>query len=112
MTTLKPNATEESTYAVVVSFVDDTGAAVTPSAATWTLTDKDNTVKNSRSAVTISGLDTSVTIVLSGDDLAMSSANDRIRKLLIQATYDSDMGTDLPLNAQATFYIDNLTAVT
>lgn len=105
-TTIKTQANEESTFKITVAFFDAADAAVTPKSATWSLLDKDGNVVNSRDAVTITPLDTTVDIVLSGDDLLR--ADGKTRKLLVQAIYDSDEGTDLPLNDELTFQIYNL----
>lgn len=111
--TLTTHANEESTFVVTVAFTDTTGAAVTPNnGLNWTLTDTRGNVVNSRSAVSITP-GASVTIVLSGDDLALPSAlYGRDRVLTVQGTYDSDLGNALPLKEQIVFTIDDLTAVT
>jgi hypothetical protein len=109
---LNLHAIEESVYAVTVAFLDDTSAAVTPSAATWTLTDTAGTVVNSRSAVAISPLSTSATIVLSGNDLALSSTlRGTTRVLLVEYTYTSSLGSNLPGKDEVVFVIDSLVGV-
>ncbi len=66
--TLTTNAVEKSTYIVTAAFTDEDGDAVTPNAGlVWTLTDMNGVVINSREDVSISP-DTSVDIVLSGND--------------------------------------------
>ena len=108
-TTLTTLAIEEATYIITVAWLDDAGAAVTPSAATWTLTDLDGDVVNSRSNVTINSLSTTNTIVLSGADLALlTTLNGPTRVLLVEYTYTSSAGSDLPGKAQATFTIEDL----
>lgn len=104
---------EGSTVGFRVSFVDDTGAPVTPSVATWTLTDKQDHVVNARSAVNITPLGTSVVIVLFGDDLAIGAEGitGKQRQLLVQATYDSSLGNDRPWNQAINFNITDLVAV-
>ena len=77
---------------------------------TWSLLEPDGTVVNEREDVTVSPAE-SVTIVLSGDDLAMDEAYDVERILLIEGTYDSDLGSDLPLRDQLTFTIEDLVGV-
>lgn len=104
---------EKSTCKITASFEDSAGNAVTPKTATWTLTDVYGTVINSREDVNIASLDTSVTIVLSGNDLKIQ-ANESggvIRLFLIEATYDSDLGSDLPLKDSCQFTLENLKAV-
>ena len=110
-----PNANEESTYAVDVSFFNENDVAVTPSAATWTLTDKAGTVINSRTAVVISGLSTSNTIGLSGNDLAISAAETNLklveRRLLVEFTYTSTLGAGLPGTQEFIFSIVNFAGI-
>lgn len=106
---LTEKAKERSTYAISVTFKDDTGATVTPNAGTvtWTLTDSLGTVVNSRDNVAIASAST-VVIVLSGLDLAIGGAlHQRERRLLIQAEYDSDLGADLPLTEEIVFSIED-----
>lgn len=104
---------EKGTAVFTVAFTDEDGSAVTPGAATWTLTDKKGNAINSRTAVTISPLSTSVTIVLSGDDLALGSetTSDHERHLTVEYTYTSSAGSDLPGKAVAIFHIEDLVAV-
>jgi|SRR3990167_9583028 len=108
---LSTHAKERSTYVITVAFTDDEGAAVTPTSATWTLTDLDGNVINERSAVAITPLSTSATIVLTGDDLVIGTYGEE-RELLVQAVYDSDLGDDLTNNQAVRFVIDGFVAVT
>jgi len=110
-TKLSPNATEESVYAITISWYDESGKAVTPSAATWTLTDLAGNVINSRDGVTISSLSTSNTVVLSGDDLAIGS-NGNQREFLVEFTYTSNLGAGLNGKWAAQFTIDQLVHIT
>lgn len=111
--TLTVNAVEKSTFVVNVAFTDEDSDSVTPTAATWTLTDCDGSIINSREDVTISTLDTNVDVVLSGDDLAIQSGNDDGKRVfLIEGTYDSTLGSGLPFKDQAEFFIYDLVAVT
>ncbi len=106
-------AVEKSSYFVTVSFKDEDGVAVVPKSATWTLTTEDGTVVNSRDEFSISPA-SEVTIVLSGDDLALStgfSGNAENRVLTIEAVYDSDLANDLPLRDQLIFPVYNLLAI-
>jgi len=106
MITLSVAAADRSTYKVTASFEDSAGAAVIPSAITWTLTDRSGTVVNGRDAVAIGSPAASVDIVLSGDDTAYELGAWRI--LTVEATYSSDEGNDLPLNEECIFPIENL----
>lgn len=107
---LKQSANEQSTFAVEVSFFDETGAALIPTAVTWTLTDNTKVVVNGRVAVSITPAST-VIIVLSGDDLIIGQ-HDKGRYLLIEATYNSTLGSNLPLRDQVFFEVSNLVALT
>lgn len=105
---------EEGTLLITVGpFTDDTGATVTPSAVTWTLTDVVGTVVNSRSAVSITPPASSVTILLSGDDLALSSTLRGVKRiLLVRFVYTSTSGSGLVGYIEREFSIQPLVAVT
>jgi len=111
-TTLTTQALPNNTYVITAAFTDEDGDAVTPNdGATWSLKDTAGNTINSRSAVEITEA-TSVDIVLSGDDLAAQGANDNgIRILSIDGTYDSDAGSDLPLDTSVQFVVDTLLPV-
>jgi len=111
---LNTHAEEEGTYVITATFKDEDGNAEDVKTAKWSLTDRDGTVINSRSDVAISTPTSSEDIVLSGNDLALQSGetNLGIRILIVEATYDSDLGSDLPLKGEAEFIIDNLVKVT
>jgi len=111
-TLLTTHADEKSTYVVTAAFTDEDGNAVTPNTLTWALTDSDGTVINDRDDESISP-DTSVDIVLSGDDLQIvDSSDDGVRILTVEGTYNSDAGSGLPLKESCKFIVDNLVAVT
>jgi len=111
-TTLTTIATEESTYIITASFIDEDDNTVVPKSATWSLTDTSGTVINSRQNVVISSLAASVDIVLSGDDLIVDNNRNTTRILTIKAVYDSNSGSDLPLNDEIYFNIENLVYIT
>lgn len=114
---LTTEAIENGTYMIVVSFLDEDDQAVTPNADTivWTLSDRYGNPINSREDVAISS-SSSVTVVLSGDDLQILSNERRRgtveRRLSIYAEYDSDEGSDLPLTDSCKFNIRNLRYMT
>lgn len=111
MTILSTLAPEEGTYIIEVGFTDEEGDSVVPdNGLTWTLTDVDGNVINSRSNVAIASAAT-INIVLSGNDLAISN-NGRKRVVTIQGAYDSDLGSNLPLKAEVRFTIADLLMVT
>ena len=106
-------ANESGTYAITVSFTDEDGAAVVPnSPLTWSLTKADRvTIVNSRVNVSITPA-SSITIVLTGDDLA-KDAGQLIswRYLVIEGTYNSTLGNDLPLKDHLRFPIVDIAKV-
>lgn len=96
ITDLDEQPIERGTFVVTVTPKDDTGAAVTPSAMSWTLTDMAGAAVNSRTDVSVTP-GTSVAIVLSGADLQVgTSFLDNRRELLIKFTYTSSAGSGLP----------------
>ena len=105
-------AVEESTIAITIDFEDEDGDAVVPTEAKWTLTNDDGDVVDTRERVNISSLASSVDVVLKGSNLQILSgeSGDRFatRRFLIEAKYNSSLGTGLPLNESCTFPVRNL----
>jgi len=106
---LETHAIRKGTYKITTAFTDAAGSAVTPTSATWTLTDVSGTVINSREDVVMSP-DTSIDTVLQGDDLDFQSGEDNSveRIFTVEAIYSSDEGDDLPSNKEIHFIIDDL----
>lgn len=106
-TKLTTDAPEKGTFPVDLAFTDENGDAVSPDTLTWTLTDMDGTVINSREDVAVSSPSSSETITLSGDDLALSSEDSEYeeRMLIIKGTYTSDLGSGLPLRGGVIFSV-------
>ena len=104
-TVLTTTAAEEGTYVVVAAFTDEDDAAVVPDTVTWTLTNATGTVINSRLHVAPTPAST-ISIVLSGDDL--KAADGLARRVTVEATYTSNYGSGLPLNADCTFHLEDL----
>lgn len=97
--------TEESTAVVTMAFTDAADDAVIPSSINWSLLTCPGAVVNSRDEVVIGSPAASVSVTLSGDDLAMVSGADSNRAFVIKAVYSSTEGSNLPLNAQLIFSI-------
>lgn len=108
---LTAKAMEESTYVITASFTDEAGDAATPKTLTWTLTDPDGVVVNNREDVIVSPLGESVTILLTGDDLALTGYLTRTRHLTLEGTYDGSLGSDLPFTGVIIFSIEPAVAV-
>lgn len=111
--TLTTPAVEQSTYAITALFFDETGAAVAPNAdtLTWSLLKKDGTVVNNRLNVPIVSAAT-VTIVLHGADLALTTGESKTRIVLLRGTYNSSLGTNLEIKDEITFSVAALVGVT
>lgn len=115
-TTLSTRATERGTYAIVHTFLDESGNPVTPNnGLTWTLTDCLGNVVNGRQDVGIAP-NSRIEIVLSGPDLVLDRTNetyyDTARKVLIKGTYDSiSYGNNLPIVDEIGFYIEGVIAL-
>ena len=104
---------QRSTIAFTSSFFDRAGDPVTPTSITWTLVDQDGNVINDRLNVVITPTAEEVTVVIGGDDTDLDSATDNgSRRFTIKALYDSDLGSDLPLNDEQGFLIADLTGIT
>lgn len=101
---------ERSTVALVTSFRDEAGELVTPTEIKWSLTDGDGNVVNSRQAVDVAPA-SSVTVVLSGDDLALAQGDDGRRQVVVRATYDGALGDDLPIVGVLEFTVRNVPGV-
>ena len=112
ISTLATPAKDKSFYGVQVSFTDTDGTAVTPSSITWTLTDSDGTVINSREDVAVATPASTITIVLSGDDLDHSNLvrSDYI-VLHVEAVVDSLLGNNLPFRDAIKINVDNLIGI-
>lgn len=103
---LGQGADQQSSYFVRVRY----GTA--PKSITWTLTDANGNVINNRENVSIAAA-ADITIVLSGDDLDILTAEQSLPAVLRYVTVEavSDLagyGNDLPINVQASFPLTNL----
>jgi hypothetical protein len=106
---LQTKATENSSYVVTVSFEDEDGDAVIPNEITWTLKDEDTgLVVNSRTAVSIATPAASNDILLKGDDLEPLTLTSKKLIMTVNATYDSALGTDIPLVGECFIVVETL----
>jgi hypothetical protein len=116
MIKITTRAKEKSTIFVVIDFSDEDGNAVPPKTLSWSLVNEAGTAINGRDRVPIASPSASNTVVLKGDDLQiLTSEADKSaveRFVVVEATYDSDLGSDLPANEVATFTLENLYKVT
>lgn len=110
-TLLSVVAIERGTYAVTATLTDENGAPATPTSLVWTLTDLYGAVVNSREDVVVSPLASTITIVLSGADLAVSNPANVRRKVSFVGAYNSSLGSGLPLVAEVQFDIEEVAGV-
>jgi len=107
-TELTVRAVEGSTYVVTAAFTDEDENDVTPNELTWTLTDRYGNTINEREDEEITP-DTSVDIVLTGDDLQVSDDEKvTVLTVTVEGTYNSDLGNNLPIKDKCTFPVDGL----
>jgi hypothetical protein len=108
-------APEGSTIGIKIDFTDEDGNPMVPSAITWSLTDRPArgvaaTIVNSREDVAVAVPASTVTAVLSGDDLSFLSSEDEEvlveRVFTVEYTYTSTLGSDLPGKAQYIFALE------
>ena len=107
--TLTEKAIEQSTYVITVAFLDEDDNAITPISPTWTLTDESGGIINEQADNAIPPA-TTATIVLSGDDLAVSGTHDTARILTVSGTYNSAAGAGLPFRDHIRFLIEGVFA--
>ena len=106
---LQTHATENSSYVVTVSFEDENGDAVIPNVITWTLKDEDTgSIVNARTTVSVATPAASVDILLKGDDLEPLTATSKKLILTVNATYNSSLGTNIPLVGECFIVVETL----
>lgn len=111
---MSTQAVEESTYVVTAAFTDENGDAVIPNVINWTLTDIKGNIINCRDSVSVASPAASITIILQGEDLGIDESYEEgaVRRILtLEATYDSNLGSNLPLKDSMTFTVVNLKSV-
>lgn len=113
--TIPQAAPEKGTFALGVSFTDENSDPVTPKAGLkWSLVKDDRTtIVNEREDVVVASPASTITIVLSGDDLAKEAGQlVTWRYLVVEGTYDGDLGSDLPIHDHLRFPIQDIAKVT
>ena len=103
--TITDTANEKSTFALELAITDENGDPLTPNTLTWTLTNLAGNVINERAGIEFATPASTVTVVLTGDDLALPERADPLRVVTLEGTYDSDLGNDLPLKEEVQFTI-------
>jgi len=112
-TKLSEKAIEGSTFAIKTDFAvkddpsDEVGTPFIPNAGlVWSLVDKDGSIVNDRIDEPLTPAE-SVTIVLKGDDLALTGGPVR-RYVIVRGTFNGVLGNNLPLVDEVSFQIENL----
>jgi len=113
---ISTHAKEESTFIIQMTFTDEDGDAVVPQSIKWHLMDINGLAYiNSRQDVAVASPSSVVDVVLYGDDLQILSTESHKsevkRKFIVEATYNSDLASNLPLKGETVFTIDNLSHV-
>ena len=101
-------ANEGSTYVIRAAYFDEDDSAVTPDSVTWTLTNGNGVVINSREDVTIVTPSTYNDVVLGAADLRCSGTRDETRVIIVKFVYDSSTVTDAPGVGQVEFTVQNI----
>ena len=109
-THLEEKAPEGGTFGIRCDFVEKTPEGDVPFVPkvdpAWSLMDPNGLPVNGKTGVTITAAQ-SITIVLQGDDLALTGSSAK-RYVLVEGTYDGILGTDLTVIKEVSFQIDNL----
>lgn len=107
------HAIEESTYIINLTFTDEDGGSVTTKGrVVWQLlsliSGSLSTIATGSTAATASA-----DIVLSGSDLDLFTGENNygLRLFDVATTYDSSLGSDLPLRDGVRFLVDNLGSI-
>lgn len=107
MNVLTTVANEQSSYWIIIDFFDDDGTNMSTTTLSWTLTDLEGNIINSREDVNVAGPSYQETIELSGNDLAVDG-NDIIQRIMtLEGTYESNTyGSDKPFKFQIKFPVE------
>lgn len=100
---------EEGHIAFDCQFYDETGETVTPDTVQWTLTDTNGRVITTQTGITPA---TTITILITGEQLALPDPLLIKRHCLVEWTFTSTLGAGIPDKNQIEFNIQELTAVT
>lgn len=111
---LQTSIGEKGTLIIQCTFKDEGGTSLIPNTFKWSLVDRRENVINNRDQVQIVPSSSTVNIVLSDLDLVISNQDNvsESRFVIVEATYDSQYGNDLPINGSAEFNILNIKKIT
>ena len=100
---------EEGAGTIGCTWLDEDGAAETPTAIIWSLFDEGGTIVNSLEDESIVTPATTNYINLDGDDLKLPDSKKPWRTLFVDATYDSTYGNGRHLIGNLKFMIKQVT---
>lgn len=103
-------APEEGTYIITATFTDEDNEEESPESLFWSLRNSNGEIVNDKENIEITP-STTISIVLSGDDLTIPENDDGIRFLTITGTYNSSLGMGLPLTGEIAFNIKNFIGI-
>jgi hypothetical protein len=106
-TELSVRAKERGTYLITAVLTDEAGQPAVPTSLSWTLTNDAGTVVNGRLNVPIEPTDSTVEILLFGEDLATPGRKNAARVVTLKGFYNSNRGV-LPLVDHVRFVIENV----
>ena len=95
-----------SAIVTIGPFKDENSDTVTPSSIRWSLCTPQGSIVNSREHVSVTPPDSTITLLLEGDDLAVGTYGTLKRRILVRALYNSTLGDNIPLIEQAEFEIE------
>ena len=98
---------EGSTGKLTAIFTDEDGDQATPKTLYKTITDLTGNVILEREEIT-SGLASNMNILISGSDIPVPIDGQGYIVLLLEGTYDSNLGNDLPLNDECRIPVNQL----
>jgi hypothetical protein len=107
---LTGRANQGGSVGMKITIVDENGDALIPTAATWTLTDLEGNVINSRTDVAISPLASEMTVLMSGDDLQIADETNEyeIQLFSFEGTYDPGDASAVPITESGEFPVYNM----
>jgi hypothetical protein len=115
MIILSGKAVEKSSVGIKFTFTKEDGTSPVIDSMTWTLTDMAGTVINERNAIVVTSPTAEQTIILSGNDLALTNQTNEYewRVLTVEAMYTPvSGGSSIPIRESARFVVTNLVAIT
>jgi hypothetical protein len=101
---------EDSTLTLAIVVTDANGDAVVPTVATWTLTDRDGVVINTRTDISITP-SVAMTVNVAGDDLQILDQT-KAREYRLFTVETNRGSVNEPENIQTPFWVKNLKVIT